>query len=35
LLGSGLAIGGAGLMTRRVRDRIRLLLERWAEDDEE
>jgi hypothetical protein len=35
LLGSGLAIGGGGLLARRVRDRIRVLLERWAEEDEE
>jgi hypothetical protein len=35
LLGSGLAIGGGGLMARRVRDKIRSLLERWAEEDED
>ncbi len=35
VLASGLAIGGAGLMARRISDKIRLLLERWAEDDEE
>ena len=34
LLGSGVAVVGGAALASRVRDRVRLLLERWAEDEE-
>jgi hypothetical protein len=34
LLGSAVALTGGGLLARRVRERVRQLLEKWAEGED-